>query len=150
MTARKSPADRANRERPVYPDQMLAPWDGKVRGPELPDMDTLVWCVRTREWWQMIRECPQAKLFKLSDWHHLLDAALVHNRLWSHPAQLKPAELTTLESELRRRTESYGFTWADRRKYGIWYSDAEDIVEEAEAVTKKSAVDYRASLNGLT
>lgn len=145
MSQRKSPEERVNRIPPVYPDKLLPPWDGKVRGIELPEMDSVVWCVRTREWWQMIRETPQAALFKLSDWHNLLDTALLHNEMWSNPS-LKATERSTIAGEIRRRTEAYGFTWRDRQKFGIAYADPEDVVEEAESALRQSSVDYRAAL----
>jgi len=150
MSLRKAPADRSNREKPVYPDMLLEPSDGVLRGPELPK--GYKWCGITKGWWNQLRESPQARMFKPSDWAHLLDTALLHNRLWGEP-ELKPSEQASLASEIRRRLERYGFTWPDRRKYGINIADPEDVVEGAEALTKqagrRSAIDYRKKLDGL-
>lgn len=161
MSRRKSPEDRIRRGGVVYDDIPIC-WDGEIRGPTLPDDKK--WCQQTRSWWQTIRKSAQAMAFQDTDWLHFLDTARLHNKLWS-PQQvvvknelghdeikwvdIKPSEAASLAGEIRRRCESYGFTWADRRKFGIHITTPEQAAKEAEAVTRNSAVDYRKRLNGL-
>lgn len=155
MSARKDPEERTRRGAPVYDDLKIA-WDGKLRGPQLPSGYN--WCKMTRRWWEMIRKSPQAMSFHETDWYHMLETADLHNRLWGQREELdsdgrkvlirvKPTEASTLAGEIRRRTEPYGFTWADRRKYGIRITSPDEVQSEAETLTR-NAVDYRARLNG--
>lgn len=157
MSARKSPGDRANRDPIVYEDMAIC-WDGKIRGPELPKERK--WSEETTTWWEVIRRSAQAMSFHATDWLHLLDTARLHNKLWTRQTMLdadgkvvwvdiKPSEAASLAGEIRRRTENYGFTWADRRKYGIHITTPEQVAQEAEQATRRSAVDYRRKLNGL-
>ncbi len=160
MSARKSPANRANRIQPVYDDIPIC-WDGEIRGPTLPD--NRQWSDQTRAWWQTIRKSAQAMAFQETDWLMMLDTARLHNILWSsfkvvdrdgevHWMQVKPTEAASIAGEIRRRCESYGFTWADRRKYGIYITTPEQVAREAENTTRQSsssASDYRKRLNGL-
>lgn len=157
MSARKNPSERSNREKPVYKDIAIT-WDGQMRGPNLPS--GYKWCVMTKRWWKMIRCSPQAMSFHETDWYHMLETARLHNRFWGKNVEkldsgvvveigIKPTEATALAGEIRRRTEAYGFTWADRRKYGIHISTDQEVTTEAEQVTKSAAVDYRRKLNGL-
>lgn len=161
MSARKSPADRIRRGEVVYDDIPIC-WDGEIRGPALPDNKK--WCLQTVAWWQTIRKSAQAMAFQDTDWLHMLDTARLHNKMWSAQQVVvkdddgndkavwmdaKPSELSTLAGEIRRRCENYGFTWADRRKYGIHITSPEQAAQEASQVTRQSAVDYRKKLNGL-
>jgi hypothetical protein len=157
MSARKSPSQRANRDPIVYDDLPIA-WDGKTRGPQLPE--GYDWCDMTRRWWKIIRNSAQAMAFQETDWVQFLETAFLHNRFWgtqvvvdrdgnSVRTGVRPNEATALAAEIRRRTESYGFTWSDRRKYGIHITTPEHAAEEAEQITRQSAVDYRKKLNGL-
>lgn len=160
MSSRKSPDDRTNREKPVYSDMSIT-WDGVTRGPELPQ--GYQWCDFTKRWWQMIRNSAQAMSFHDTDWYHMIETAFLHNRLFSTRTELdndgnpvrigvKPTEASTLAGEIRRRTEAYGFTWADRRKYGIHVVTDEDVKNAAEQATRgaaRTSTDYRKRLNGL-
>lgn len=148
MSTRKDPGDRANREKPVYGDLNIT-WDGVTRGPELPE--DYEWCTRTQNWWQTVRDSAQAMAFHPTDWEFLLETALLHHRLWRQTGrELSPNGASTLAGELRIRLERYGFSWADRRKFGIHISTPEEAAQEAEQITRQSAVDYRKKLNGLT
>ncbi len=141
---RKQPEDRNNRANPVYGEVDLV-WDGKTRGPSLPK--GYDWCEITKKWWDMIRNSPQAMHCQPTDWANLIDTARLHNRLWGTPG-LKPAEQVALAGEIRRRTEAYGFTWADRRKYGINIITEGAVAEQAEQIARASAVDYYKKLGG--
>ena len=156
MSARKSPSERSNREKPVYSDMAIT-WDGKIRGYPLPS--GFDWCERTRIWWETIRRSAQAMSFHETDWLFLQETAFLHNKLWGVNTKFtkegdvvrvpcSPTEAVSLAGEIRRRTESYGFTWADRRKYGITITTPEEATQEAEQIAK-SAVNYRAKLDGL-
>lgn len=149
MSARKSPEDRANREKPVYPDMTIC-WDGKIRGPQLPG--GYKWCRRTRAWWEMIRSSAQAMSFHQTDWEVLLETARLHNLYWDPESSVRPTEMTGLAGEIRRRVEPYGFTWADRRKYGISITNGDEVANEAEQIAKNASksVNYRKKLDGLT
>lgn len=157
MSQRKSPADRSHRVGVVYEDIPIC-WDGEIRGPTLPDSKK--WCAQTVAWWQTIRKSAQAMAFHDTDWLHFLDTARLHNKLWGvskvmdsegnpHWVEVRPSEASSLAGEIRRRCESYGFTWADRRKFGIHITTPEEAAREAEQITRRSATDYRRRLNGM-
>ena len=157
MSARKSPSDRVGRHKLTYEDLPIT-WDGETRGPDLPRGRN--WHARTIKWWEMWRNSAQAMAFHESDWQHLQDTALLHHKMWSARKVLNdegqevwvdpsPAETATLAAEIRRRTEQYGMTWADRRKYGIVVMTPEEAAAEAEQLTRRSAaVDYKKKLLG--
>ena len=90
--------------------------DGKKRGPNLPrDMD---FCKRTKIWWDVWRCSPQAQLMTSTDWEAMLDAAMIHNEIYSpNPATNTP--ITSLTKELHRITANYGLTYVDRLKMRI-------------------------------
>lgn len=152
MSIRKDPSQRSNREKPLYSDLDIT-WDGVTRGPELPE--DYEWCKRTQQWWITIRKSAQAMAFQDTDWEFLLETAALHNYLWSGSPflndrsgrGLSPNGMSTLAGELRIRLERYGFSWADRRKYGIHVAEPGEVTKEAEQITR--AIDYRRKLNGL-
>jgi hypothetical protein len=104
-------------------------FDGKLRGPTLPkDLD---WCERTKKWWLTWRKSPQAQLMGESDWESMLEAALIHNYIWSnHPSMFKPSELAGLTKELHRILANFGLTYADRLKLRIKLSDEVPNLDE--------------------
>lgn len=118
------PKDRkARRNKDAIPQTVLR-WE-RAEPPELPDVHIerdgelveFVWPARTREWWQMWKDSPQADHFGSSDWQFLLDTALVHARLWR--GDLSAA------AELRLRVAAFGATPADRARLRMVFADAD-------------------------
>src|SRR5687767_7976654 len=80
------PADkRAGHSKDPHPTTKLTfePADQPRLPAKMPDGEG--WPARTRAWWKMWGESPQAKarLFSASDWSELMDTALLHARLWT-------------------------------------------------------------------
>ncbi|WP_437005808.1 hypothetical protein [Streptomyces sp. enrichment culture] len=72
---------------------------------------------RTREWWQVWVDSPQVEHFGSSDWHHLLDTALNHARLWR--GDLSAA------ADLRLRVAAFGATPANRARLRMVFAEAD-------------------------
>jgi hypothetical protein len=121
--APKPDGRKARRNKDVIPQTVLR-WE-RAEAPELPDfrierdgdLVEFVWPERTREWWAMWIESPQAEHFGSSDWQFLLDTALIHARLWS--GDLSAA------SELRLRVAAFGATPADRARLRMVFAEAD-------------------------
>ncbi|MFD9212081.1 hypothetical protein ACFVY9_02975 [Streptomyces sp. NPDC059544] len=104
--------------------QTVLRWE-RAEAPELPEfrierdgeLVEFVWPERTREWWQMWIESPQAEHFGSSDWQYLLDTALIHARLWR--GDLSAA------GELRLRVAAFGATPADRARLRMVFAEAD-------------------------
>jgi hypothetical protein len=85
--------------------------------PELPgDID---WHDRTREWWEMWGNSPQAEHFMATDWDFLLDTALMHHAMWSK-------QQWTLAAEVRLRVAKYGATPEDRARLRMQFAAADE------------------------
>ncbi|MFD5663442.1 hypothetical protein ACFWIK_00835 [Streptomyces anthocyanicus] len=105
--------------------QTVLRWE-RAEAPELPDFriekgDELVefhWPERTREWWQMWKDSPQAEHFGASDWEYLLDTALIHARYWSGNL--------SLAGELRLRVAEFGATPSARARLRMVFAEADD------------------------
>lgn len=121
-------------------------WDGVRRGPNLPrDVE---WPHETQKWWRAWRSSPQAMIMTETDWETLIETALIHKMIYERTRAeiMKPAELTNLLSELRRRVAAFGATIEDRMKLRIAIVDpnGEDkVLEEAAKV-----VDYVGMFTG--
>jgi hypothetical protein len=85
--------------------------------PELPE--SIRWPVRTLEWWQMWRDSPLSVGFTSTDWSELLDAALLHAKVWGE------GDLKWLP-ELRLRTAKFGATPEDRARLRIQFAQADE------------------------
>jgi hypothetical protein len=104
--------------------QTVLRWE-RAEAPELPtfeiehdgDLREFTWPARTREWWQMWIDSPQAEHFGSSDWQYLLDTALIHARLWR--GDLSAA------AELRLRVAAFGATPADRARLRMVFAEAD-------------------------
>jgi len=122
----------------------LPPWDGVRRGPSLLDKtpEGHDWHTMTRDWWMCWRESPQAMFMGDTDWHSLLVAAVIHNRIcWG----TSNTALAALSGELRQRESRIGASIEDRRRLGL--GDAGDGITPAaqEAAIERDAeviVDY--------
>lgn len=80
--------------------------------PPLPeDVD---WPDATRIWWRKWGQHPLAATFTEVDWSQLVDAALLHARLWSGQVSVAP--------ELRLRMAKFGATPEDRARLRIHFS----------------------------
>ncbi|MFE9300531.1 hypothetical protein [Streptomyces sp. NPDC006856] len=120
-----APKDRKVRRNKDAVPQTVLRWE-RAEAPELPDLHIerdgelveFVWPARTREWWQMWRDSPQAEHFGSSDWQFLLDTALIHARLWSGEVSAAP--------ELRLRVAAFGATPADRARLRMVFAEADD------------------------
>ncbi|MGO4630509.1 hypothetical protein AB4225_06130 [Streptomyces sp. 2RAF24] len=121
--APKPDGRRARRNKDTVPQTVLR-WE-RAEAPELPDfrieqggeLVEFVWPERTREWWEMWIESPQAEHFGSSDWQFLLDTALIHAKLWR--GDLSAA------SELRLRVAAFGATPADRARLRMVFAEAD-------------------------
>ncbi|MCU8589934.1 hypothetical protein [Streptomyces sp. A13(2022)] len=119
----KDPSKRARRNKDTIPQTVLR-WE-RAEAPELPDFriekgEELVefhWPERTREWWRMWIESPQAEHFGSSDWEYLLDTALIHARFWSGNL--------SLAGELRLRVAEFGATPSARARLRMVFADAD-------------------------
>lgn len=76
------------------------------------------WPDRTRDWWQMWRDSPQAEHFSSTDWDFLLDTALIHARLWGGEVSAAP--------ELRLRVAKFGATPEDRSRLRMQFAQADE------------------------
>lgn len=112
--APKDPKRRARRNAdPIRPRLLRV---DVVTPPDLPAQHT--WSDRTREWWQVWRESPQAEHFTATDWDFLTDTALVHDRLWRGDV--------TVASELRLRLAKVGATTEDRNRLRMVAAEADE------------------------
>lgn len=122
--APKDPNRRARRNKDAIQQTVLR--FERAEAPELPEfrierdgeLVEFVWPERTREWWQMWVDSPQAEHFGSSDWQYLLDTALIHARLWR--GDLSAA------AELRLRVAAFGATPADRARLRMVFAEADD------------------------
>lgn len=116
-------ARKVRRNKDTIPQTVLR-WE-RAEAPELPTFEIEVdgelreftWPARTREWWQMWIDSPQAEHFGSSDWQYLLDTALIHARLWR--GDLSAA------AELRLRVAAFGATPADRARLRMVFAEAD-------------------------
>ncbi|WP_431784339.1 hypothetical protein [Streptomyces chumphonensis] len=105
--------------------QTVLRWE-HAEAPELPDfrierdgdLVEFVWPERTREWWQMWVDSPQAEHFGSSDWQYLLDTALIHARYWQGNL--------SLAGELRLRVAEFGATPSARARLRMVFAEADD------------------------
>jgi hypothetical protein len=119
-----APKDRKTRRNKDAIPQTVLRWE-PAEAPELPefrierdgDLVEFVWPERTREWWQMWVDSPQADHFGSSDWQFLLDTALIHAKLWRGDLSAAP--------ELRLRVAAFGATPADRARLRMVFAEAD-------------------------
>lgn len=153
----KEEGDAVNRNPRVF-DRLQLEWDGQIRGPALPRGRK--WCKRTKEWWQMWRTSPQSMVMTDSDWEAMLEAALLHNMLWTvkvtvdrngvaTEVPLSPSEMSTISAELRRKVAAYGATYEDRAKLRMTVTSPYDEQESERQIQRdaKKIVDYGERLN---
>ncbi|WP_217655860.1 hypothetical protein [Streptomyces pini] len=122
--APKDPSKRARRNKDSVPQTVLR-WE-RAEPPELPDFEVevdgelreFVWPARTREWWRMWIDSPQAEHFGSSDWQYLLDTALIHARYWQGNL--------SLAGELRLRVAEFGATPSARARLRMVFAEADD------------------------
>lgn len=76
--------------------------------PQPPLPDNLPWPERTREWWNLWGQSPQAEHFTSTDWDFMLDTAVIHSAFWSGDMKVAP--------ELRLRMAKFGATPEDRAR----------------------------------
>lgn len=157
MSERKPASERVNRNPRVFPDTVII-WDGKTRGKPLKTYEGEQWSAATLDWWEYVRNSPQAMLFQDSDWYVLRIAAKLHNQMHSlkkvydaktdevHEIPCTPGELKACASEFRTYIDTYGFTRQSRVRYGINIVTEDDLETEAVQAQIQSAqvvVDYR-------
>lgn len=108
--APKDPDQRARTNADEKPTTLLRFERGKQ--PALPR--GVKWHARTRAWWAMWKNAPQAEHFVASDWDFLLDTALLHNEMWhGNPG---------LASEVRLRVAKFGATPEDRLRLRMHFA----------------------------
>ena len=108
--------------------------------PDLPD--DVEWHARTRDWWAMWRQAPQAETFTTTDWSFLLDTALMHHAMWSKGQW-------TLAAEVRLRVAKYGATPEDRARLRMVFADADEKDEKRAAKSGQAARERYGSLRVL-
>ena len=121
--APKPEGRKARRNKDGIPQTVLR-WE-RAEAPELPDfrierdeqLVEFVWPERTREWWQMWIDSPQAEHFGSTDWDFLLDTALIHARFWSGDL--------SVAAELRLRVAKHGATMEDRARLRMAFAEAD-------------------------
>ena len=111
--------------------------DKTLYGPDLPREKA--WCQRTKEWWLKWRLSDVAPFLEWSDWESLMETAIMHNQLWME--LIPPSAVTTFAAEIRRRCAAFGYTYEDRAKLRMHFSDV-DKTPQSEAVNL-AQVDYR-------
>lgn len=122
--APKDPSRRARRNKEAQPQTILR--FERAEPPELPDfriekdgdLVEFIWPERTREWWQMWMDSPQAEHFGSTDWDFLLDTALIHARFWRGDL--------SVAAELRLRVAKHGATMEDRARLRMAFAEADD------------------------
>ncbi|MDV6290316.1 hypothetical protein R2F25_30370 [Streptomyces sp. UP1A-1] len=122
--APKPEGRKVRRNKDAVPQTVLR-WE-RAEPPELPefrierdgDLVEFVWPERTREWWQMWIDSPQAEHFGSADWEYLLDTALIHARYWSGNL--------SLAGELRLRVAEFGATPSARARLRMVFAEADD------------------------
>lgn len=87
-----------------------------AEAPELPS--GFDWPARTREWFQVWKNSPQAEHFGSTDWDFLLDTAMVHAEFW--------AGNTAVGAELRLRVAKFGATPEDRARLRMQFAQADE------------------------
>lgn len=112
--APKDPSRRVRRHADPVPGTRLQ--FVRAEQPELPE--DVAWHPRTRVWWAMWGESPQAEHFMASDWDFLLDTALMHSQFWMGDVKLA--------AELRLRVAKYGATPEDRARLRMHFADADE------------------------
>lgn len=135
---RKPDDERQRRNAHIYTKRQLQ-WDGKTRGPSLPD--EVAWSDLTLRWWEDLRNSPNVMHARDTDWDNLMMAALIYDRLWTFKFNTG-SEMTSLSAELRRRLAPYGYTYEDRLKYNIEIT-SDEIVDEEIKREVEQFVDYQ-------
>lgn len=134
--APKDPKRRARRNADPSPTQTIR--FEPCEQPELPpDVD---WHPRTREWWDMWRDSPQAENFMATDWDFLMDTALMHHAMWSK-------QQWTLAAEVRLRVAKYGATPEDRARLRMQFADADE--KDSKRTQVPSSRERRGTLHAL-
>lgn len=87
------------------------------------------WCAHTKAWWAMWKDSPLSTDFTDNDWSELMDAAILHNRLWTF-GDLRSA------AELRLRVSKFGATPEDRAKLRIQFAIAAKTENQQPSVPK--------------
>ncbi len=108
---------RVRRHKDTFTPHTVITPDRKKRGPRLPK--NIIWSDRTKVWWETWRSSPQAQLMEDTDWDAMLEAALIHNEIWSNPGLHKPVEITSMTKELHGILGNYGMSYCDRLKLRI-------------------------------
>lgn len=98
------------------------------------------WPERTREWWDMWKNSPQAEHFSFTDWEFLLDTALIHAKLWNGDM--------SVSGELRLRVSKFGATMEDRARLRMQFAQA-DEADSKRPDTGKSSRERRGVLKAL-
>lgn len=126
------PADkRARRNTDPIPMRLITV--ERVSQPALPkacpvggdETVMMPWPDATVTWWAMWRDSPLSAEFTATDWSELLDAAILHARLWSGDSKAA--------TELRLRVSKFGATPEDRARLRITLVTADDVERRAAA-----------------
>lgn len=134
----KDPSKRARRNADPVPTTKLTfePADQ----PRLPAKtpEGLAWPARTKAWWKMWGESPQAKarLFSASDWSELLDTAAIHALFWRGDVKVA--------AELRLRVAKFGATMEDRARLRIQFAQADEAdAKRPESTSRERYADLK-------
>ena len=146
----KPDGEAANRN-PRVIDTTYLDWDGKVRGPELPE--GVSFHKQTVLWWQHWRESPQAIVFADADWDELLMAAFLVDAVWrdkgTRGGKMSIQGKVQAIAQIRRTTAEFGATFGDRlrlrMKIRTDFSDKE--YEDSVSQDAAEVIDYMELLN---
>lgn len=142
----KDADDRLRRNRDTIATTVLEEWDGKVRGPELPDGYT--WYKETKLWWEHWRCSPQASVMTDLDWDELIMAAMLYNECWRRGKGISPQAKVQCFAQVRRVTAAFGATFEDRLKLRMSVKTDASAKNEEEAIAEDAhqAIDYAEKL----
>jgi hypothetical protein len=112
--APKDPSRRARGNADPHPTTRIQ----FVHAEQPPLPEGIDWHERTRAWWAIWKDAPQAEHFMATDWDFLMDTALMHHAMWSKGQW-------TLAAEVRLRVAKYGATPEDRARLRMHFADAD-------------------------
>jgi hypothetical protein len=123
----KADGERRRRNKPEPVAVVRA--DGRVYGPELPDV--YEWPAATLAWWETWRRCAQASTFTDTDWSFMVDTAVLHAEFWLGNR--------SVAAELRLRVAKFGATPEDRARLRLQVGEPDEVAVPSRLKTKGAA-----------
>jgi hypothetical protein len=111
--------------------------DDKMLGPDLPAIDGVTWHKLTRAWYRDIRKSDVAQIYTDSEWHSLLDAALLKNAIASgigrNGKPLGHRDFQGYQTELRQKESALLLSPESRKRLRVVFVDPENATPETVA-----------------